>query len=316
MVSARIFLTKSLYDSQDYFYTNVTRNYLYMKKYLKIGLICLAVVAVLGVAYFGRRPSRDPLFIENIHPGINYFRGSTTLPYRTVYHLLEIDLTTPGLELISNDPVSPREYAAETVQTFAEANETIVAVNGNFFYPFYSTTPFNYYPRVGELVEVNGTAINDGNVWKGPGGNKWPSLCVSFDNIAEIKTNGLCGSGTKIALAGNVQTLKDGEPINFPNEDKLPRTVVGVNEDGDRLWLLVVDGRQWPYSAGSTHYFNQRLLKSVGAHNVLNLDGGGSSTMVIQQDGEQELFNAPYHTRVVMRQRPVANFLGIRISAE
>ncbi len=316
MMRARNFLIKSLYDSQDNFYTNMTSNHSSMKKYLKIGLVFLAMVTILGGFYFGRRPSRDPLFIENIHPGINYFRGSTTLPYRTVYHLLEIDLMTPGLELVSNDPVSPREYAAQTVQAFAEENETIVAVNGNFFYPFYSSTPFSYYPRVGELVEINGTAFNAGKMWKGPGGNKWPSLCISDDNVAEIKTNGICPAETYIGLAGNIQTLKDGEPVDFPNEDKLPRTVVGINETGDRMWVLTVDGRQWPYSAGSTHYFNQRLLKSVGAYNVLNLDGGGSSTLVIQQDGEQELFNAPYHTRIVMRQRPVANFLGFRISEE
>lgn len=287
-----------------------------MYKFLKWFFILFGVAVVVAVVYFGRRPSRDSLYIEDIHPGMNYFRGSTTLPYRTVYHLLEIDLTTPGLELVSNDPVSPREYSAATVQTFAEQNDTIVAVNGNFFYPFHATTPFNYYPRAGELVEVNGTAINDGKVWKGPGGEKWPSLCISFDNIAQIKTNGICPSDTKIGLAGNLQTLQDGQQIEFPNEDKLPRTVVGVNAAGDRMWLLIVDGRQWPYSAGSTHFFNQQLLKSVGAYDVLNLDGGGSVTLIIQQDGKQELINSPYHTRVVMRQRPVANFLGVRLSSE
>ena len=292
----------------------------FIKKIIRILSILFFCFIIGLVIYFGRRPSREPVFLEAVHPGINYYRGSTSLPYRTVYHLVEIDLTTAGLELISNDPVNQIggtvEYAAATVSDFAEEFDTQIAINGNFFFPFYATTPISYYPRRGEFVEVNGLAINDGVVQHRSEGRKWPSLCIDFENRARIETKGTCPADTKVGLAGNIQTLKDGKQIEFPNEDKLPRTIVGVNQDGDKMWFLVIDGRQWPYSAGATHYFGQSVLKDVGAYNVLNLDGGGSTTLVMQQDGRQKLMNSPYHTRVVRRERPVANFLGVRLIAD
>ncbi|MEM8857872.1 MAG: phosphodiester glycosidase family protein [Chloroflexota bacterium] len=265
--------------------------------------------------YFGRRPSKAPLFVENIHPGVNYYRGSTGLPNFTVYHLVEIDLSTPGLDFVASDPVEPYKFAAATVQDFAEDNQTQIAINANFFYPFYANHPFSYYPKAGDLVEVNGIVVTDGEV-ENPPAYKWPALCITDKNRAMISSTGRCPSGTVAAVSGNIQTMRDGAPIEFPNQDKLPRTVVAVDEDGDSLWFLIIDGRQSFYSLGATHEFGQKLLAEAGAYESLNLDGGGSTTLIIEQDGQQQLMNSAIHTRVVMRQRPVANHLGIRIQPD
>lgn len=62
-----------------------------------------------------------------------------------------------------------------------------------------------------------------------------------------------------------------------------PRTAVGWREDGTLL-LVVADGRQAPWSDGMTLPELTWLFQRLGASDALNLDGGGSSAMVI--DGE------------------------------
>lgn len=60
-----------------------------------------------------------------------------------------------------------------------------------------------------------------------------------------------------------------------------PRTAIGIAEDGRRVFLVVVDGRQAPYSDGMTLRELARLMLALGADDALNLDGGGSSAMVV-----------------------------------
>lgn len=89
-----------------------------------------------------------------------------------------------------------------------------------------------------------------------------------------------------------------------------PRTAVGIDRSGRRLWLAVIDGRQQGYSMGMTLRQTAELLQAVGATKALNLDGGGSSAMVIRHPGKDTL-------RVVNRpsdaggERPVANALAV-----
>jgi hypothetical protein len=60
-----------------------------------------------------------------------------------------------------------------------------------------------------------------------------------------------------------------------------PRTAIGIKANGDIL-LVVIDGRQTGWSKGMTQIQEARFLKSLGAVDALNLDGGGSSTMVVR----------------------------------
>ena len=60
-----------------------------------------------------------------------------------------------------------------------------------------------------------------------------------------------------------------------------PRTLAGVRADG-RLILVTVDGRRPGWSAGVTLAEAARLMRSLGARDALNLDGGGSSAMTVR----------------------------------
>ncbi len=58
-----------------------------------------------------------------------------------------------------------------------------------------------------------------------------------------------------------------------------PRTMAGITEDGDLL-LVTVDGRNPGYSIGLSFAEQARVMQALGSRVALNLDGGGSTTMV------------------------------------
>jgi hypothetical protein len=60
-----------------------------------------------------------------------------------------------------------------------------------------------------------------------------------------------------------------------------PRTAVGVTAGGDVL-LVAVDGRQAGYSVGATLGELADFLIKLGAKDAMNLDGGGSTTLVVR----------------------------------
>jgi len=68
-----------------------------------------------------------------------------------------------------------------------------------------------------------------------------------------------------------------------------PRTGVGISQNRQTVWLVVVDGRQPQLSVGMSLPELTTLLVELGAWEAYNLDGGGSSTMVV----ENEIVNSP-----------------------
>jgi exopolysaccharide biosynthesis protein len=75
-----------------------------------------------------------------------------------------------------------------------------------------------------------------------------------------------------------------------------PRTAVGISRDGRRVMFVVVDGRQKPYSDSMALRQLATLMLSLGAHTAMNLDGGGSSTMLFADpaaNGALRIANRP-----------------------
>jgi hypothetical protein len=60
-----------------------------------------------------------------------------------------------------------------------------------------------------------------------------------------------------------------------------PRTLIGVDKLGF-IWLAAIDGRQADYSIGMRFSDLQRLADRLNLTDALNLDGGGSTTMVVR----------------------------------
>ena len=79
-----------------------------------------------------------------------------------------------------------------------------------------------------------------------------------------------------------------------------PRSAAGISKDGSTLYLVTVDGRR-PTDAGMTLTELAKVMMQLGAHEAMNFDGGGSTTMVIDGSvvnspsdatGEREVGNA------------------------
>lgn len=73
---------------------------------------------------------------------------------------------------------------------------------------------------------------------------------------------------------------------------KAPRTFIGFKEDGT-CFVCVVDGRQPSYSTGITVNEEALFAKNLGAKYALELDGGGSSTVILRVDDVLTLRNKP-----------------------
>jgi exopolysaccharide biosynthesis protein len=68
----------------------------------------------------------------------------------------------------------------------------------------------------------------------------------------------------------------------FPRfEGRNPRSAVGFSKDSSTLYLVVVDGRRPATDAGVTLVELARVMLQLGAHDAMNFDGGGSTTMVV-----------------------------------
>jgi Phosphodiester glycosidase len=90
------------------------------------------------------------------------------------------------------------------------------------------------------------------------------------------------------AVGGVPMLLRNGSPVNVCSScPRNPRTAVGVTASGEIL-LVVVDGRS-RRSRGATLAEMRNIMRDLGAVTALNLDGGGSSEMVV----EGEVVNDP-----------------------
>jgi len=90
-------------------------------------------------------------------------------------------------------------------------------------------------------------------------------------------------------LGGTPVLVSEGRKVSDFREERIqdsfvngrhPRTAVGIRKDGTWI-LLVVDGRQELKSIGMTLEKLAAYLVSLGCVRALNLDGGGSSTLVV-----------------------------------
>ena len=138
---------------------------------------------------------------------------------------------------------------------------------------------------VGERVEV-ATARDAGGqpcraepVANRPGG-PGPDVasCAPWPVAEALGAGPVLLRGGRLALGTDVEAF-----FGTAIPDRNPRSAVGVAPDGT-VWLVVVDGRQ-AASRGATLPELARLLRDLGAEDALNLDGGGSSALVVQPPG-------------------------------
>ncbi len=240
--------------------------------------------------------------------------------------MIELALDTPGLELFVTpmSGVGETEYRAQTTSRFVADAHALLAVNASYFVPFKSGAQGgdDFVPKAGDHTDAVGTVIAAGRRVSSVSSGSDPRinaiLCV-YPSAVSIRRGEVCGDDVVEAIAAGPLLLEQGAAQSFRRTDpryarkRHPRTSFGLSENRKIGWIVVVDGRQSVTSEGATLDELTAFFRSLGAADAINLDGGGSTTLVItDQEGRPKVFNSPIHTGVPGRERPVANHLGLR----
>lgn len=206
-----------------------------------------------------------------------------------------VDVKEPGISFVTTEPnpnfsEDKNETVRETTRTFLERNGLALAVNGNYYTPFGGRT----ITKPGDS-NLRGLAVCNGFVESRPEPG-FPSFVVKRDGTLEIRDYAVDEdlSDVYIAVSGPAIVLKDGAVVPQDNKDTHPRTAVGISKNRRYVYFMTIDGRRPEHSVGATlEQVGEALLK-VGAFQGLNLDGGGSTTMVARdKDGSATILNWP-----------------------
>lgn len=249
----------------------------------------------------------------SVAPGLTYY-GLRNDGEPWAIHLLRTDLARCDLALeVLEAPVfhGDEEGRSRVTELFGEAGESLLAaVNGDFFTP--EGSPLGTEVVGGWARQVR---LRPALAWH-PGRDPWMGIpVVEGDSIVTLgwRVPRGEGDGETQAIGGFPMLLHQGERVgnlevlerpSFAAE-RHPRTAVGFDPHRDVLWIVVVDGRQPEHSAGMTLPELAALMEALGAEDSINLDGGGSSIMVVRGETVSRPSDAE-------GERPVVNALGIR----
>ena len=209
------------------------------------------------------------------------------------------DLSHPDLS--ARVVLADDEDRRETVSSLAEQSGACVAVNASYFTRSTEVGNPDGLLRVADKLVA---PSDDRNPALGFDSNGRPDIawvCTLDDAVVELphtpvkpgdpvrppkRAPGAEWPMTEL-VQGRPALIFDGVPLRHDKEVRHPRTAAGIDADG-HLILMVVDGRQRK-SRGVTFGELTTLMHEVGCVEALNLDGGGSSTLVVGG----ELVNRP-----------------------
>ena len=271
-------------------------------------ILCLICVG-LPVLYYLGRPLPVAMHTEPFK-GVTYYRRVHFTPYPMVAHIVVVDLQRPGIGFLvtPGDATEAFPLKARTTSQFARSTGVQIAINGDGFSPWWARGPFDYFPHAGDRVAPLGYALSNGAAY-GKGGSE-PTIYFSKKGEASFTLGDITPYN---AISGNNMIVVNGVAVDgLDNSYAAPRTAIGLDKTGTRLILFVADGRQPFYSDGATLYEMAQLMIFYGAVNAMNMDGGGSSTLVMRNSlGIVQVINSPIQTGIPGRERPVGNQLGI-----
>jgi len=143
-------------------------------------------------------------------------------------------------------------------------------------------------PRTGDVLSFGGLDLPDALAVLAPGvvvslQTTWRSLNGLTPTQLDRADDIVNGAGL-LRLHGRIptnwETAESLVPSNFINM-RHPRTMIGVDAAG-AIWLAAIDGRQPDHGVGMMFADLERLCDRLGLTDALNLDGGGSTTMVVE----------------------------------
>lgn len=187
----------------------------------------------------------------------------------------------------------------DTTSDMAEENNAVLAINGDYY-----------------GARQSGYVIRNGVVYRNQGSNGEDMVIskdgsLSFISESDTTTDSLLQKQAWQVLSFGPVLVENGQVAVSENDEvgmamaSNPRTAIGTVAKNHYLFV-VSDGRT-SESAGLSLYELANFMKSLGATNVYNLDGGGSSTMVFQG----EVVNNPTTNGNKISERAVSDILYI-----
>jgi hypothetical protein len=245
--------------------------------------------------------------------GITYIDTSAATPRPIHVHAIQVDLATPGIRLMLTPPSGPRETIRQTTEDFVNSVHAQAGINAHFFLPFPSTdtsdwviglaasdgrvfsaceAPEQSFALVADAPAINIDATNHASIVHcdpaQPDGRhvKEPvQLWTALSGSAQIVTDGVATIPQYRDAAYPDGTLTPDGANHYDNGHSwydvvTARSAIGLSKDGRTLTLFTVDARGG--SAGMTvGEVAKWLVDEYRVWNALNLDGGGSTSLVL-----------------------------------
>ena len=275
-----------------------------------LGSRVLVLTVVLG-CIAGLRADQ---LVQNPYVGITLVTRTETSPRPETMHIAEIDLTAPGIGFQLTPPGGTLETVRQTTLNYLNQEHAQLAINGLFFLPFPSTDPNsmliglaasngNVYssfeaPVQSYAIVTNSPGLNidssnsasivhnDTAFADGKHVLEDVTLWNALSGSAQIVTNGVKTIPAYVDAAHPDGLLTPGGPANYSNSNSWydltnARTVAGLSQDNQILFLFTVDnaGGSRGMTVGEVA---DLLIQDYGVYNAINLDGGGSTSMAIE----------------------------------
>ncbi len=273
-------------------------------------------IRIVGLIVFlgaGFAQERVDLFPEQ--PGsLICWTETRTDPRPLRIHYLKVSLKVPELEVgtfSGDDPdgAGPAESQLTQPVDLFRRFQAMAAVNANA-YSGVGGDPANlpnWLP--GHPVDIHGMAAARGKIISPVESNRTP-FWLDVQRKPHIGNPATADVVAEAVSDWFSPLLADSRIVADAADKALhPRTALGYDGSGDWLLLVVVDGRQPGFSEGVTLYELAQMLQNQGCSQSINLDGGGSSILLIQEPGKEvRTVNSPSGKA----HRPVPVMRGVR----
>jgi hypothetical protein len=222
-----------------------------------------------------RAGSVDPGWKE-IYPGVKSMRLVTEVEEGPVrFYAIAVDLKGAGAEIV----VSPPRYIGSKPSSFARAVGAQLAINGGFW-TLVTHKPLGLLVTAGRQWKESMDDKEHGFLAVGKDGSAWISPPEEV-----VKSP---GKDIVMALSGTPMIVRDGKVgktggCGYVCMDH-PRAAIGLDAAGTTLYLVATDGRQEDSVSIGLKTLAE-LMIGIGVKDGLNLDGGGSAALYVENQG-------------------------------
>jgi Phosphodiester glycosidase len=228
-----------------------------------------------------------------IFKGIEHAIGTNDGAVMLSVNAMRIDLQDPDVRLFVTPPITnnyvpdSRETLMQTPREFLLEHKVKMAINGGYF------APGDYSIPSGTPARVEGVVFSQGRLVSAQTRSNDSASAILFTTNNEptfiyLNWPATNTAGVYNAVSGMYPLVSNGVNIGYVYTNvttdtihrRQPRTGFGLSQDNRYLIMITIDGRQQDFSDGAFDWETAEFLLLFGAWNGMNMDGGGSTTMV------------------------------------